>query len=189
MGTEYKKYANIKPSPAFAVTTSAFPGTKYLNLIVMALPQPQHALRRYILFITAAILCCTLGSCQHHHKIFTSNCDLGIHFRQVSFRRLMDSIESFDHQYVEVSGKYREDKELSALFSDNGPIGSGGLWVNFSQDCPLYLSGTHQGLFEFNDGGFTQINNQFITIRGRIYLHNKNSKYKATIDRVSLVKL
>ena len=102
----------------------------------------------------------------------------------------MDSIQWYDQQYVEVTGKYREDKELSALFCDSLPDNNA-LWVNFSQDCPLYLKGTHQGLFEYNDGQFTQINNRSITIRGRIDFHNKGSRndYKATIDRISLVKL
>lgn len=180
--------------PAFPVTFPAFPGIRPLHLlknIVMALPQPQQILRHCTALIAAVMLCCTLSSCRHNKRIYKSDCDLDISFKQVSFHQLMDSISSFDQQYVEVSGKYQEDKELSALFSDVSSADAGGLWVNFSQDCPLYLSGTHQGLFEFSDGGFTQINNRSITIRGRIDLHNKGShnKCKATIDRISLVKL
>lgn len=160
----------------------------------MALPQPQQALRLYLLLFTAALFSCALQSCKHAKKVYKSDCDDGISFKAVSFRHLMDSIEDYNQQYIEVSGKYEEDKELSALFNEDGlPDRSGrnGLWVNFSQDCPLYLSGTRQGLFEYNDGQFTQINNKSITIRGRIDLHNKGShnKWKATIDRVSLVKL
>jgi len=164
----------------------------------MALPQPQQPFfycgSRMLL--PALILCVIIGlqSCKHAEKIYKSDCDDGISFRQVGFGQLMDSLSEYDQQYVEVTGKYVEDKELSALFCDSLFVGQSkknGLWVNFSQDCPLYLSGTRQGLFEYNDGQFTQINNKSITIRGKIYLNNKGSHnhYKATIDRVSLVKL
>jgi hypothetical protein len=160
----------------------------------MEVPHPQQALYRNPRFFVAVVFACALVSCKHEKKIYKSDCDDGISFKQVNFRQLMDSIENYDQQYVEVSGKYEEDKELSALFNDGtfpDESGQNGLWVNFSQDCPLYLSGTHQGLFEYNDGQFTQINNKLITIRGRIDFHNKGShhKWKATIDRVSLVKL
>ena len=157
----------------------------------MALPQPRQAILHCAVLITVTLFCCALQSCRHDQKVYKSDCDLGVNFRKVAFRQLMDSITNFDRQYVEISGRYREDKELSALFSDSTSTDSDGLWVNFSQDCPLYLSGTHQGLFEYNDGEFTQINNRSITIRGRIDLHNKGShnKCKAAIDRVSLVKL
>ena len=157
----------------------------------MALPQPRQIIHYRTALFAAAIFCCALQSCKHKSKTYKSDCDLDMNFKQVTFHQLMDSIENFDQQYVEVSGKYQEDKELSALFNDGASTDSNGLWVNFSQDCPLYLSGTHQGLFEYNDGQFTQLNNHSITIRGRIDLHNKGShnKCKATIDRVSLVKL
>jgi len=144
--------------------------------------------------LAALILCAIIGqqSCKHSNKVYKSDCDDGISFRQVSLSRLMDSLSEYDQQYVEVTGKYVEDKELSALFCDSLFVDhKNGLWVNFSQDCPLYLSGTHKGLFEYNDGQFTQINNQSITIRGKIDMNNKGShnRYKATIDRISLVKL
>lgn len=162
----------------------------------MALPQPQqnsdHLL--FLLLITAACLSMTLQSCKSGNKIYKSSCDVGINFKHVSFRHLMDSIDAYDHQYVEVSGKYVEDKELSALYSDSlfaDKSDQNGLWVNFSQDCPLYLSGTHQGLFEYNGSGFTAISNRSVTIRGRVDLHNKGShnRCKASIDRISFVKL
>jgi len=193
MDPECKKYADIKPWSAFPVTIAAATGIRYLHLfkiIVMALPQPRQAHSRYTALV-AAVLCCALSSCKHNSRIYKSNCDAGVSFKQVSFHQLMDSLANFDQQYVEVSGKYQEDKELSALFGDGTSADSDGLWVNFSQDCPLYLSGTHQGLFEYNDGQFTQLNNRSITIRGRIDLRNKgsHSKCKAAIDRVSLVKL
>ncbi|HZX59571.1 MAG TPA: hypothetical protein VFE54_12625 [Mucilaginibacter sp.] len=164
----------------------------------MALPQPKQSFPYCGIrtFLPAFILCAiiSLQSCKHSKKVYKSDCDDGISFKQISFGKLMDSISEYDQQYVEVTGKYVEDKELSALFGDSLFVDQSkknGLWVNFSQDCPLYLSGTHQGLFEYNDGQFTQINNKLITIRGKIDLNNKGShnRYKATIDRVSLVKL
>ncbi|MFI5160980.1 MAG: hypothetical protein ACHQHN_06860 [Sphingobacteriales bacterium] len=162
----------------------------------MALPQPQQSLRycRKGMLLAALTLYAlmALQSCKHTKKVYKSDCDIGVNFRQVSFAQLMDSLPDYDQQYVEVTGKYVEDKELSALFCDSLFINQkNGLWVNFSQDCPLYLSGTHQGLFEYNDGQFTMINNKSITIRGKINLNSKGShnKCKATIDRVSLVKL
>ena len=163
----------------------------------MALPQPQQTIRFFLPAVKSAMVFCaliSLLSCKHEKKVYTSNCNVDVSFKQVSFRHLIDSISNYDQQYVEVSGKYEEDKELSALFSDStltDGSDSNALWVNFSQDCPLYQEGTHQGLFEFNDGQFTQINDKAVTIRGIINLHNKGreKKYKATIERISLVKL
>jgi hypothetical protein len=163
----------------------------------MALPQPQQALRQFLPALLPVVMLCAftmLSSCKHEKKVYTSDCDVDITFKRVSFRQLVDSIQNYDQQYIEVSGKYEEDKELSALFSDNllaGGSENNALWVNFSQDCPLYQVGTHKGLFEYNDGQFTLINNKAVTIRGMINLGNKghDKKYKATIERISLVKL
>lgn len=162
----------------------------------MALPQPRQKRDRLpvLLLVTAACLFMTLQSCKSGNKIYKSSCDDGISFKHVTFRHLMDSIDAYDQQYVEVSGKYVEDKELSALYSDSlfsDRSDKNSLWVNFSQDCPLYLAGTHQGLFEYDGSGFTVISNRSITIRGRIDMHNKGShnRCKASIDRISFVKL
>ena len=119
---------------------------------------------------------------------------MDVNFTRVSFAQLIDSLAKYDQQYVEVTGKYEEDKELSALFSNDlysDNTDANAICVNFSQECPLYLTGTHQGLFEYNDGQFTQINNKLITIRGKVDTRNRGShgRYKATIDRISLVKL
>ena len=162
----------------------------------MALPQPQqyHFPRFAVLFsVFFSVALFSLCSCKHESKTYTSDCDMDISFKKVSFEQLVDSIKNYDQQYVEVSGKYEEDKELSALFSNgltSGPDNTA-LWVNFSQDCPLYQTGTHKGLFEYNDGQFTQINDQAITIRGLINIGNKGhgKKFKATIERISLVRL
>jgi hypothetical protein len=161
----------------------------------MALPQPQQSARYLIVPLTLALgFAMALQSCKHDKKIYKSDCDMDMGFKHVSFHQLVDSISNYDQQYIEVTGKYEEDKELSALFNDGlfaDKSDKNAIWVNFSQDCPLYLSGTRQGLFEYNDGQFTMINNKLITIRGKVDLRNKGShkKYKATIERVSLVKL
>jgi hypothetical protein len=163
----------------------------------MALPQPRQTFRYFLPTLSAVVTLCALtvlASCKHEKKTYTSNCNVEVSFKHVSFRHLVDSIEKYDRQYVEVSGKYEEDKELSALVCDStitGGADDSALWVNFSQECPLYELGTRKGLFEYNDGQFTQINNRSVTIRGLINLHNKGhqQKYKATIERISLVKL
>jgi len=165
-------------------------------LIVMALPHQEQSLRYFnslsVLLVLVTVV--TLQSCSHKKKVFTSNCNIDKTFKQISFKHLMDSLVNYDQQYVEVSGKYEEGKEQSALICDSLLIdhsNKNALWVDFSQDCPLYLSGTHIGLFEYNDGKFTQITNQSITIRGMIVLHNKGhlKQYKGAIERVSLIKL
>jgi len=151
-------------------------------------------MRARILLVSFTITILALQSCSHKRQIYTSGCDVGIRFKKISFTHLMDSISSYDRQYVEVSGKYIEDKELSALFNDGtlfNRAGSDALWINFSQDCPLYLSGTRHGLFEDNDGQFTRLNNRSIIIRGRVDVSNKGShkQCKAALNRVSLVSL
>lgn len=156
-------------------------------------PRPKQIPRCSILPLVV-LACFTLQSCSHKSKVYKSDCDIDQAFKRVTFKQLVDSLPAYDQQYIEVTGKYVEDKQLSALFCDSlftSTSDKDALWVNFSQDCPLYLSGTHQGLFEYNDGQFTQINNKSVTIRGKIDLHNKGSHhhYKATIDRVSLVKI
>jgi hypothetical protein len=112
----------------------------------------------------------------------------------VSFRQLIDSIQKYDHQYVEVDGSYEEGSEESALVNDSTFADHStehALWVNFSQDCPLFLTGTHIGIFEYNDGKFTQLNNKSITIRGKIDVRHKGhlGSYCGSIDRISYVKL
>jgi len=127
-------------------------------------------------------------------KVYQSSCDGGMTFKRVGFTQLIDSIDDYDQQYIEVYGTYEEGKEESALVNDSLFVSHSSersLWVNFSQDCPLYLTGTHKGLFEYNDGKFTQLNNKSITIRGKIDVRHKGhlGSYKGTIDRVSFVEL
>lgn len=162
----------------------------------MALPHQKQSLRSLNkpLGLLALLALLALQSCKHEKKVYKSECDIDKDFKTISFKQLMDSLDDYDQQYIEISGKYEEDKGISALVNDSlftDVSNSNALWVDFSQDCPLYLSGTHQGLFEYNDGQFTQINNKEVTIRGIIVLRNngKRDQYKATIERVSLVKL
>ncbi len=159
----------------------------------MALPHQKQSFL-HLMALPLVLLPALLHSCSHEKKTYKSNCDDGKTFKQISFKHLMDSLDDYDQQYMEVSGKYQEDKGISALVNDSlftDHSVNNALWVDFSQDCPLYLSGTHIGLFEYNDGQFTQINKKSVTIRGMIVLSNKgrNKQYKATIERVSYVKL
>ncbi len=146
--------------------------------------------------VVLGILMCAFifQSCTHEKKIYKSSCDADITFKHVGFTQLVGNIKAYDKQYVEVAGTYKEAKEQSALFDDqlfddhsNGKA----LWVNFTQDCPLYLSGTHTGLFEASDGQFMIINNRKVIIRGKINLINKGhlGQYKGCIERVSFVEL
>lgn len=143
-----------------------------------------------ILLFTATLLACNT----HKKKIYISECAPGIKFKKVSFHNLVDSIKFYDKQYVEVSGKYLEGKHISALvndstFTDHG--NSRSLWVNFTQDCPLYLKDKHTGLFETEDGEYNKINNRQMTIRGRIDVQKKGHQntYRATLNEVSYLEL
>jgi hypothetical protein len=135
------------------------------------------------------------SSCkQKQPQIYKSSCDDGIVFKRVTFTKLIDSIQQYDHQYIEVDGTYVEGNEESALVNDSTFVSHSNdhaIWINFSQDCPLYLTGTHQGLFEFNDGKFTKITNKKITIRGKIDVRHKGhlGSYRGSMDRVSFVSL
>jgi len=138
--------------------------------------------------------CFVVQSCKTEKKIYQSDCDTANEFKHIGFSNLIDSIQNYDQQYVEVEGTYEEGKEISALVNDSLFVdhsSSHALWINFNQDCPLYLLGTHKGLFEFSDGQFTQIKNKKIVIHGKIDVRHKGhlGSYRGTIDRVSFVKL
>jgi hypothetical protein len=162
----------------------------------MALPHQKQSLRylSIILVLPALFTVLTCQSCRYEKKVYKSNCNDDRAFKRIGFKQLMDSLDNYDQKYIEVSGTYEEDKELSALYNDSLFVdhsSKNALWVDFSQECPLYLTGTHKGLFEYNDGKFTQLDNKTITIRGVIDTHSKGylKKYRATIERVSFVKL
>ena len=133
-------------------------------------------------------------SCKSDKKKYLSNCNDGLAFKHVGFTQLIDSINNYDQQYIEVNGTYKEGKGESALVNDSLFVDHSSehaLWVNFRQDCHLYLKGTHTGLFEYSDGKFTQLNNKYITIRGKIDVRHKGhlGSYKGTIERVSFVQM
>lgn len=136
-----------------------------------------------------------LQSCKTNKKnIYQSSCDGNISFKHVSFTQLINSINDYDQQYIEVDGTYEEGKGESALVNDSlftDHSSQHAIWVNFSQDCPLYLIGTRQGIFNDNNGGFTQLNNKSITIRGKVDVRHKGhlGSYRGTIERVSFVKM
>jgi len=157
-------------------------------------------LKRLIAFLYKAIVymlafvTLTFQSCKHQKNIYQSNCNDSLSFKHVGFRQLIDSIQNYDHQYIEVDGTYEEGNEESALVNDSlfaDHSSQHAIWVNFSQDCPLVLKGTSRGIFELNDGKFTQLNNKSLTIRGKIDVRHKGhlGSYRGTIDRISYVKL
>jgi hypothetical protein len=147
--------------------------------------------RVYLVFILAL----TLPACNtHKQKIYTSECAPQIKFKKIGFVNLIDSLKYYDNQYIEVSGRYVEGKNTSALvndstFKDHGNNHS--FWVNFTQDCPLYLVGKHTGLFENEDGEYNKLNNRLMTIRGHLEVQKKGHKkaYSATINEVSYLAL
>jgi hypothetical protein len=155
----------------------------------MELPRQNHAAAVFSIMVLIA-----LQSCTSEKKVYQSDCDADMTYKHVSFTQLIDSIQKYDQQYVEIDGTYKEGKGLSAIVNDSLFVDHSSkhaLWVNFSQDCPLYLAGTHTGLFEYNNGKFTQLNNMKVTIRGRVDVKQKGNanSYKGCIDRVSYVKL
>jgi hypothetical protein len=153
--------------------------------------RPDHSQAKVLLLILYMLV---FYSCTSDKKTYTSNCNDHMAFKRVGFAKLIADIKKYDQQYVEVTGIYREAKGQSGLFNDSLFVehsASHALWVNFNQDCPLYLFGTRTGLFEYNNGRFTQLNNRKMTLRGRVDVLHKGhtGSYRATIDRVSFVKL
>ncbi|SCW61059.1 hypothetical protein [Mucilaginibacter sp. NFR10] len=135
-----------------------------------------------------------LGACAKQKKVFQSDCNSSKDYKKISFTELASHIEKYDKQYVEVSGKYKEGNEQSALFNDSlfsSHALHNAIWVDFSQDCPLYLPGTHIGLFTYNDGQFIGMNKRKVTIRGVVDASDKGhlKQYRGTIDRVSFIEL
>ncbi|MGZ3873286.1 MAG: hypothetical protein ACXVJD_10230 [Mucilaginibacter sp.] len=158
----------------------------------MASTRAKHKVIHYGRMPFLLLILLAMPSCRANKKIYQSDCNADITFKKVGFTQLINDIARYDKEYVEVSGTYKEAKAQSALYNDSLFVDHSSkhaLWINFSQDCPLYLKGTRQGLFEASDGGFTPINNKEVTIRGRVDAHNTGYQglYRGTIDRVSLV--
>jgi hypothetical protein len=143
---------------------------------------------------TVLLFLMLLVACNEKLKVYSSGCAADVKCKKVNFRNLIDSIKYYDNQYVEVSGKYIEGKNVSALVNDSTFSNHGNsrsLWVNFTQDCPLYLAGKHTGLFETEDGEYNELNNKTMTIRGRVSVQQKGHKgtYRAAINEVIYLEL
>lgn len=154
---------------------------------------PLHSFVSKLLVFLAMAL--TLQACNQPKKVYESSCDDDRNFKHISFRSLVDSFANYNNQYVEVKGKYVQDKDLSALIDDS-LVTKGNkkvILVDFSQDCPLYLKGTRTGFFDYdaNNGQLTPVNSKVITIRGKVNIHNKGhlNAYKGTIEHISYVRL
>jgi hypothetical protein len=135
-----------------------------------------------------------LLSCAKKDQVFESSCNDNIIFKKVELTELIRHLKAYDKQYVEVTGKYIEGSQQSALFNDSLFADHSlkkALWVNFNQECPLFLKGSHVGLFEYNNGTFTKINKRRVTIKGKIDMHNTGylNRYQGSMDRVSYIKL
>ncbi|MBD1394439.1 hypothetical protein [Mucilaginibacter glaciei] len=146
------------------------------------------------LIFVGIIAALALASCSRPQNIYTSECSEGVIYKKITFSHLVDSLKYYDKQYVEVTGKYVEGKQLSALVNDSTfaeHSNRRSVWVNFSQDCALVLPGTNTGLFQFGDGNFSKINNRLLTIRGRVDKHQKGpgKDYRGAIDMVSYVRI
>ena len=141
------------------------------------------------------IMALALQACNtNKQKIYTSECAMDVKFKKISLPHLIDSIKYYDKQYVEVSGRYVEGKNMSALVNDSTFANHGSshsFWVNFTQDCPLYLKGTQQGFFASEDGSYAHMNNRMITIRGQVdvLLKGHQKAYSGTINQVSYIEL
>jgi hypothetical protein len=147
---------------------------------------------RVFCFLAALLL---LAAC-HRNKSYKSDCDDSRAFKRVGFSQLLDSLSFYDKQYVEVSGKYKQGNGISALFNDSMFVdhsNNKALWVEFSPDCPLFLTGTRIGFFDYdyNNGKLTPANNKTVIIRGIINARFKGNlgAYKGSIGHISYVKL
>ncbi|MFD2871043.1 hypothetical protein ACFS5N_01105 [Mucilaginibacter ximonensis] len=134
-----------------------------------------------------------ISACHSSKKVYLSDCDASIAFKKISYAHLLDSLNYYDKKYIDVEGRYEEGKEESALFNDSLYVHkpNDALWVNFSQDCPLYLAGTRTGFFQVDGGGSAHISNKKIRIRGKLDLNNHGAHklYKGCIDHVSFIEL
>ncbi|MFI5157539.1 MAG: hypothetical protein ACHQF4_01660 [Sphingobacteriales bacterium] len=145
-------------------------------------------------FIFMALMLALQG-CSHRKKVYESSCDDEHTFKHINFRNLVDSFANYDNQYVEVKGKFEQEKEISVLIDDS-LVSKGNkrvILVDFSQDCPLFLKETRTGFFDYdtNNGQLTPVNNKTIIIRGKINCRNQGhlNAYKGTIEHISYVSL
>jgi hypothetical protein len=132
----------------------------------------------------------TLTACTHDKKIYTSDCNDGRDFKRISLANLADSLEFYNNKFVEVTGLYRQDKAISLLIGDKN---KNAILVEFSNACPLFLTGTRIGFFDYdnNNGQLTPVNNKTIILKGEIMYHanQKLNAPKASINHISYVQL
>lgn len=152
--------------------------------------------KRVIKILFPAVLIALLFGCDSGKKVFKSDCndESAPVYKRVAFTELVNHIKRYDKQYVEVTGKYIEAPGQSALFNDSlfaDHSITRSIWIDFNPDCPLYLEGTRIGLFEYNNGQFTQINNKHVVIKGRVDAHDTGhlKQYKGAIERISYINL
>ena len=132
----------------------------------------------------------TLTACTHEKKTYTSDCNDGRDFKRITLANLADSLEFYNNKFVEVTGLYRQDKAESLLIGDKN---KNAILVEFSNSCPLYLSGTRIGFFDYdnNNGQLTPANNKSVILKGEIIYHAKQklNTPKASISHISYVQL
>jgi len=136
------------------------------------------------------IMLLALAACKHGDKIYSSDCNDGHDFKRVSLAGLMDSIDFYNNKYVEISGKFYQDKTITILTGDKK---GKEILVEFSNGCPLFLSGSRVGFFDYdnNNGQLTPANNKLVVLKGEIICHTKadvNGR-KISISHISYVQL
>ena len=114
-----------------------------------------------------------LTACKHGDKIYTSDCNDGHGFKRISIAGLIDSLDFYNNKYVEVSGRFQQDKGVSILIGDKK---GQAILVEFSNGCPLFLTGSRIGFFDYdnNNGQLTPANNKIVILRGEIICHAKS---------------
>jgi hypothetical protein len=131
-----------------------------------------------------------LTACRHDKKIYISDCNDGRGFKKITLVNLADSLEFYNNKFVEVTGQYRQDKATAVLVGDKN---NNTISVEFSNECPLYLSGTRIGFFDYdnNNGQLTPANNKTVILRGEIIYHSRQkiNTPKASIMHISYVQL
>jgi hypothetical protein len=131
-----------------------------------------------------------LTACRHDKKIYISDCNDGREFKKITLANLADSLEFYNNKFVEITGEYRQDKAASLLINVRN---KNAISVEFSNECPLYLTGTRIGFFDYdnNNGQLTPANNKTVVLRGEIIYHAKQkiNAPKASIMHISYVQL
>jgi uncharacterized protein YvpB len=137
--------------------------------------------KKIIKILPFTIFMALFVGCGERSSVFTSDCndDFTHSYKRVAFSELVNHLKKYDKQYVEVTGKYVEAPEQSALFNDS-------LFADHSIKQAIWID-----LFQYNNGQFTQINNKHVIIRGRVDAHDKGhlNQYNGAIERISYINL